>query len=243
VRKSGSPIRKFILVSLLGALSGFLVTYAFFSTPARMEAVDRAWRSVDAHRDDVKQELIHAERRLEQARQRLKDTEDEERQQDEERKMMQLYWDSVEHSSHCAAYGTRYYSAELKNLPNNRGFDSIKACYKTPIFIHGFEYSTPSWCSAEWGGNVVGHWRVTNDVLCKPWWSRLTDKGCTERGSGKRRWEQHMENLYAQDDWAQICESMPADFNGKHFDRPSYCANWGQHGIFGAWIVEDDRCR
>jgi hypothetical protein len=183
------------------------------------------WHQLDAHRDDVAKELKFLKDCQKTIQQRIDDMKEAEWQEDERRKSLRLYWDFTRPDVHCSSYATKYYSSELMNLPGDK-FDAIGACYKTSNTINGVEYSKPLWCEEQYGGAVIGHWRVTDDILCKPWWSNLTDKGCTEKGSGQRRWEQHMENLFNHDDWSDICQTMPATFNGRHFAKPTYCADW-----------------
>lgn len=58
-----------------------------------------------------------------------------------------LYWDELKGSTHCTGYGTRRYSARLRNVPfwANR----TRACLETPVQINGVTLPSPDECEVD----------------------------------------------------------------------------------------------
>jgi hypothetical protein len=58
-----------------------------------------------------------------------------------------LYWDELQGSTHCTAYGIRRYSARLRNVPfwTNR----TRACLETPVQINGVTLASPDECEVD----------------------------------------------------------------------------------------------
>lgn len=55
-----------------------------------------------------------------------------------------LYWDELRGSPHCLAYGTRRYTARLRNV--SFWANHTRACMETPIQINGLMISSPDEC-------------------------------------------------------------------------------------------------
>lgn len=55
-----------------------------------------------------------------------------------------LYWDELRGSPHCIAYGTRRYTARLRNV--SFWVNRTRACMETPIQINDVTLSSPDEC-------------------------------------------------------------------------------------------------
>ena len=237
--------RHILWPALVCALAPFalLATWLFASqaVPSERQDLHTAWEKLEHHRAVVKDEVEAFKKQEYEIQRRIRDLEAKEKAQDESRKMLSIFWDVSPPGAEkdCQAYGVRYYYSRLNGVP--REFDGVRACRKKAHPELGF----PTWCEKnEWG--VFGHWRITDDSSCKISWgiNSLTNTGCTAAGSGKRRYEQHMERLlhHSEDDWFTICTTAPTDFHGLHFDKPDYCSDRGNGEIFGIWEVDDKEC-
>ncbi|KAF5364176.1 hypothetical protein D9756_000337 [Leucocoprinus leucothites] len=95
-----------------------------------------------------------------------------------------LYWSGLQGDAHCLAYGTRRYTARLRNVPfwANR----TRVCMETAVQINGSNIRSPDQCEVKWPfGAVKGHWNVNfkeND--CTPVWGtyRSTPDVCEDKG-------------------------------------------------------------
>ncbi|TEB23910.1 hypothetical protein FA13DRAFT_1639271, partial [Coprinellus micaceus] len=149
-------------------------------------------------------------------------------EEEEARKKAGLRWQDPRPDEHCLRYGTRRYTSKLENVPE--GYSKLKACHETQAWING-RWSTPSQCDDQglWGG-IVGTWVVDyEEASCHTFWEFFKDKalqGCTAQGSGMRRIESPLKNLYGEDDGMRMCASTPAEFHGLRFDGPHSCAYW-----------------
>jgi len=163
--------------------------------------------------------------------------------EEEEMQRFGLHWDEPTRDPHCTAYNTREYSAQLLNTVPY-AYNWTKACEDIPIVIHGRAIKTTS-CGTNKSvsGEVFGHWLVDfNEPLCTPFWEHLEDKGCTAKGSGRRRFLAQLVNFHDGEDGEKLCASTPIDFYGKHFDSPHSCVNWGKNRIYGFWETKDSDC-
>ncbi|KAF9450141.1 hypothetical protein P691DRAFT_495714 [Macrolepiota fuliginosa MF-IS2] len=153
-----------------------------------------------------------------------------------------LYWDELQGSSHCVAYGTRRYTARLRNVPfwANR----TRACMETPIQINGAIISSPDGCEVTWlFSGVRGHWHVNfRERDCSPAWGNFRDKGCIKKASQKRLFRARLWNVRKGEDRMLLCESAPAHVAGMYRSKPDRCEDQGIWGTYGFWIVEDPKC-
>jgi len=182
------------------------------------------------------------ERELAQKREQERLREDQWQYEEEERQSLGLHWDNPVADTHCTAHNTREYRARLLNtVPYT--YNWLKPCQDIPIVIHGRSINTTRcYINPNVQGEVYGYWLVdSNEPLCSPYWDRFKDKGCTAKGSGRRRLESHLENIHDGEDGEKLCASSPHDFYGQHFDYPDSCGNWGGQ-IFGIWEISDPNC-
>ncbi|KAF8967443.1 hypothetical protein BDZ97DRAFT_1803342 [Flammula alnicola] len=204
-----------------------------------MEAERREWaREREQHARRIEEERRERARRIEEERREHARRIEEERRE-QIRKRERITWDGLE-PRNCLRYGVKEYTATLAHVP--LGFDAIEECSKKSVMIHGKEW-LPYHCENQGiCGRATGHWQVdVNEASCSPWWSYFKDKGCVE--SGIRRHEAPLENLPDDANWEVICSTTPANIGGMHYGGPTSCVNWGQHGIWGIWLVNDNTCR
>ncbi|KDQ64399.1 hypothetical protein JAAARDRAFT_28027 [Jaapia argillacea MUCL 33604] len=151
------------------------------------------------------------------------------------------HWGEPHGDGFCVAYETRYYSAILTNLPQNHNW--VRACYETPMHIHGVKLDSPERCELV-GSDVVGHWRVSfNEPQCRTFWSGFWDKGCSQEGSHKRRIETRLENLRREFDWWETCNTTPVQIHGVHYASPAFCYPInGWKGMLALWEIDDQSC-
>jgi hypothetical protein len=104
------------------------------------------WEENRRHRQAQRQQETEE---WEQERQRRAEEEerDEASKRDaEKRAEMHLWWDSPQYAPHCAAWGTREYTAKLHNVAD--GYDPIRACEHTPVVVHENVVNKPDWCES-----------------------------------------------------------------------------------------------
>lgn len=153
-----------------------------------------------------------------------------------------LYWSGLQGDAHCLAYGTRRYTARLRNAPfwANR----TRVCMETAVQINGSNIRSPDQCEVKWPfGAVKGHWNVNfkeND--CTPVWGKFTDKGCIKKGSHKRLFRSRLWNVKKGEDRKLLCETAPAYVAGTYRSTPDVCEDKGIWGTYGSWIFEDEKC-
>jgi len=189
-------------------------------------------------REEWRRELLV----MDETRSRWRREKEAREKEEEDRRRAHLYWSDLEGNDRCISFSTREYTAQLRNL--SPGLDRLQACLATPITIHGATLDNPDWCGdRDRGGRVIGHWVVrSNETLCSTFWSRFKDNGCVAEMSGRRRYHTFLEGLREGDDWREMCATTPFGFHQMHFDGPTYCADWGKHGIWGIWEVDDSDC-
>ncbi|KAI0677380.1 hypothetical protein C8Q78DRAFT_1002525 [Trametes maxima] len=108
-----------------------------------------------------------------------------------------------------------------------------------PIVIHGRNITQPPKCEMR-DGDVVGVWYIDFDEPgCKPYWDSMKDMGCMPSNPGFRRYESKLIGIAKGESWERMCNTAPATFGVKHFDRPTSCDNRGIFGMFGIWEVPD----
>ncbi|KAJ7147879.1 hypothetical protein C8R43DRAFT_1009804 [Mycena crocata] len=169
--------------------------------------------------------------------------EEEEKRKQEERDRIRagFSWDEFRPDERCLRHGARQYSARISNVP--REYDPVQACMETAVEIHGVEVPSPTHCEDRGCNGVVGHWTVDfSEPACTTHFDWFKDKGCSSEGSGHRRIESPLQNLQGGDAWRDMCSTTPADFRQLHFDSPDMCENWGVHGVWGIWLIEDRGC-
>ncbi|KAF8645451.1 hypothetical protein AX16_007815 [Volvariella volvacea WC 439] len=188
-------------------------------------------------RQKHKEEEAEWQRRIDDIQR--KEREWKQREEEEERRKRTLHWDEVKPDEHCLQYKTRRYSASLW-VPN--GLDGHKYCLTTPIEILGVNYTGPLWCEEVERGRWRGHWDVPSSPDCATFFETYHDKGCTAPGSGLYRYEAHLGNLRQGDDGNIMCSTTPTDLMGHEYSSPHHCADWGKHGFWGIWFVEDSQC-
>jgi hypothetical protein len=92
---------------------------------------------------------------------------------------------------------------------------------------------------------VFGYWNVPSpeDSACLSAWSPVVDEGCTQLGSGYRKWSARLENVHEDEDLHAMCETTPINFNGHHYMRPIKCESKGWPiGVYGIWEIQDSTC-
>lgn len=153
----------------------------------------------------------------------------------------QVTWDKPQPGEHCAAFGTREYTARLWNLPLFA--DWTRICENTKAKIHGVNIK-PSYCESKWPfGGVEGHWVIDfNEEDCTPHWGKFVDKGCLAKGSKTRRFQSRLWNIKRRQDWRTMCETAPANFQSLKNATPKLCDDRGIWGIYGIWEVDDPNC-
>ncbi|KAF7775838.1 hypothetical protein Agabi119p4_4231 [Agaricus bisporus var. burnettii] len=153
-----------------------------------------------------------------------------------------LYWDELQRSTHCTAFGTRRYSARLRNV--SFWMNRTRACLETPVQIHGITVPSPDECEVDWLlGRVKGFWNVNfkeND--CSPVWGNFADKGCINRGSHQRLFRARLWNIKKGENNLRLCGTAPAYVAGISRARPDSCEDQGFWGTYGTWVVEDPKC-
>jgi len=256
--------RRFLLLMALLFLASFGLFASVFpitrcndpADPAVRERIRKEWNIEWRQHEQQKQQhlserdewrreqMSHEEVRREWQREveeHNRQQEEKREQEDDERRRLGLSWNGLKGQERCLSYSTREYTAQLENIPT--GYDRIKACMSTPVVIHGVTFERPNRCEDDGQSGVYGHWLVNhNEPSCSTYWSYFKDKGCVSQGSGTRRIESPLENLQGGDDWREMCTTTPADFRRLHFSGPDYCVNWGQHGIWGIWEIDDSSC-
>ncbi|KAI0638544.1 hypothetical protein C8Q77DRAFT_1091639 [Trametes polyzona] len=159
------------------------------------------------------------------------------------RKSQGVYWTEPHGEANCHAYGTRTYSAYLKDIPE--GMNWLEVCDNMPpVVIHGQEVDKPSKCERNGNGDVVGVWYVDfGEPNCTPYWSQFYDKGCSPGQVGVQRFEARLDGIGKRDDWEMMCATTPATIQRLHFDRPSSCENRGfWSGVVGVWDFPNPKC-
>ncbi|KAH6897777.1 hypothetical protein BKA70DRAFT_1315719 [Coprinopsis sp. MPI-PUGE-AT-0042] len=200
---------------------------------AQWEIERKGWVEEDRAREKVQQ----AERLLEVDRQRRKDKEE---RQEGERRRARVRWAKPQPDTHCLRFGTRKWTAKLEDLPAD--YNPVTMCQETKALIHG-RWLLPNECEVDTRAGTFGTWYIDfNEAACRTRWSPISDKGCTSEGSGKRKFEGQLENVRSGDDWAAMCSSTPAEFQGLRFDGPHSCDDWGIWGYRGFWFIEDAAC-
>ncbi|KAI0355350.1 hypothetical protein OH77DRAFT_319140 [Trametes cingulata] len=204
-------------------------------------------------RDAFRREREKEERERQDAREAF-DREREvwrERREEEERHRLEVvrrsqgvWWTEPHGELHCHSYGTRTYSAYLKDIPGDLNWREV-CDNMPPVSIHGREISKPHKCERNDNGEVVGVWYVDFDEPnCRPYWETVYDKGCTPGMSGFQRFEARLDGIGKGDDWDMMCATTPATIRGVHFDRPSTCENRGTwSGMVGIWDYPNTHCQ
>jgi len=64
-----------------------------------------------------------------------------------ERQKLPLYFDDVQPDATCSAYGTRKYTARLRNL--SPSYDAIVGCMQTSLVVHDVNVGTPDFCDIQ----------------------------------------------------------------------------------------------
>src|SRR5688500_11256528 len=76
-------------------------------------------------------------------------------------------------------------------------------------------------------------------VLAQAYWNQPWQvKQCS--GIGTRQYASQLMRIPGGRDWKSFCESMPADINQQHFDRPSRCID--NVGMWGEFDDVRDQC-
>ncbi|KAG2048520.1 hypothetical protein BDR06DRAFT_1012881 [Suillus hirtellus] len=148
----------------------------------------------------------------------------------------EIAWTNLESHS-CTSYATREYVAEINVSTWNRQW--MKICMSTPVVVHGQPHLA-SKCESI--GTVIGHFAIKYDEPdCVTYWSRFKNRGCTAKGSKKRRIEQHLMNVPAHADYKEFCATTPARFLDQEFSGADSCVKsiWG---VYGQWFIDDPSC-
>ncbi|KAN0094869.1 hypothetical protein V8E55_003156 [Tylopilus felleus] len=209
--------------------------------PVTRDAIRRDWEIEKAHHDnlELEWELQRKDWRRERERWR-REIEERDKREEEERQRRHMFWGRVEAHA-CTTYATREYTAQLMNLPTTWEH-RLDACKATPLEIHGNSY-LPTTCEDRGPGAVTGRWEINhNEPDCKTFWDSYNDKGCTSRGSGKRRITQKLMNLVSEhSDWKEFCATTPTQINHLQFSGAEVCftAVWG---VYGQWELDDGSC-
>ncbi|KAK0216699.1 hypothetical protein EDD85DRAFT_869944 [Armillaria nabsnona] len=155
-------------------------------------------------------------------------------------------WTELTASNRCLRYSTREYSALLRGVPNEE--DALQWCKEKEIIIHGIYFKKPAHCTIDVDKSgttrVYGYWIVeSSEPSCRTVWEDFRDKGCIGKGSHYHRIEARMRNHQPPwDNWREMCSTTPADYGGRHFDRPDSC-DWSFYsGVTGVWFLKDDSC-
>ncbi|KAI0353007.1 hypothetical protein OH77DRAFT_1497514 [Trametes cingulata] len=152
-----------------------------------------------------------------------------------------VYWTEPEGSTKCHSYSARAYTAVLKDAPATLNW--LEVCSGMPVTIHGRQINQPNNCERKDVGTVVGTWLVGfNEPECVPYWDSISDKGCAPGKPGMRRVQGRLWALPSGDDWARMCASTPAIFNGTYFEHPTSCENKVISGMMGLWDYPDESC-
>ncbi|KAF8647825.1 hypothetical protein AX16_006527 [Volvariella volvacea WC 439] len=258
--------RKIVYMILIALLMSWIVYCHFYdiTNPAVRDRIRREWeREVQNHQDEVdgmnkdsenmrrlredwvkeRQEWAMERQRHEEENREWQRRIDEilrkekEWEEIEERKNA-LHWEELKPDDHCSQYGTRRYTA---TLPVPSDWDGHRYCLMTPIKILGINYTKPLQCEEVGRGRWRGYWDA-HEPDCSTYFEDYHDKGCTGPRSGFHRYEAHMGNLLGGDDWRTMCSTTPAYLMGREYPSPHHCANWGIHGIWGIWFIEDSEC-
>ncbi|KAI0650391.1 hypothetical protein C8Q79DRAFT_943463 [Trametes meyenii] len=93
-----------------------------------------------------------------------------------------VYWTELHGDIRCHSYGTRTYTAYLRDLPSDLNW--LEVCGSMPpVTIHGRELSKPFKFERTGDAEVIGVWYVDFDEPnCRPYWDKIYDRGCTPGG-------------------------------------------------------------
>ncbi|KAI0832778.1 hypothetical protein BC628DRAFT_1348247 [Trametes gibbosa] len=173
-----------------------------------------------------------------------KEREEEERHRLEVlRRSQGVYWTEPHGDPHCHSYGTRVYSAYLKDIPEYLNFREV-CDSMPPVRIHNRDISKPTKCERNNNGEVVGVWYVDFDEPnCRPYWASMSNEGCTPGKTGFQKFTARLDGIGSGDHWETMCASTPAVIQGLHFDHPSSCENKGLwSGMVGMWEIPNLKC-
>ncbi|KAH9943284.1 uncharacterized protein BXZ73DRAFT_97334 [Epithele typhae] len=128
----------------------------------------------------------------------------------------------------CAAYGTRAYSAYMRDIPADA--DWYEVCMNTAYNFHG-RWVEPDQCERGGRGEVWATWFIGfGEPECVTYWGAFRE---VASAPGKKRYEARLMNLRHGDTWDDMCRTSPADFRGRHFEHPTACEDRdGRTGVF-----------
>jgi len=197
-------------------------------------------RTIEEHERLLAQYLADEARAREKIDQHKREYHERLEWENRERVRLRLYWKDFDPVGQCLGVGKRIHSARLENY--DQSIDGVLACRETLAVINGVEYPRPMRCEDR-GSEIRGYWMVTNDEVCASYWEYFREKGCSNPGSGHRRYESHLGGVRPSDNPEAMCFSTPATIQGKHYDGPMSCPDWGQWGWWGIWDIPDENCR
>ncbi|KAL1943032.1 hypothetical protein VTO73DRAFT_4703 [Trametes versicolor] len=233
-----------IVLALFLAQNLGLVRCPLDDVPAEEKAkLRRQWKR-DLTKWTRERDRYVAEQRTweqERATRRAEREEEEKHRLEVVRRSQGVYW-TEPRAERCHSYGTRIYSANLRDIPGDLNW--LEVCENMPpVTIHGREISKPSKC--EWnGGDVVGTWYIDFDEpSCKPYWNDFTDLGCNVGNTGFQRFGARLDGMSNGADWNLMCSTTAATIRGVHFDQPTTCEDRGRWGEVGLWDVPNPGCR
>ncbi|KAL1944323.1 hypothetical protein VTO73DRAFT_3508 [Trametes versicolor] len=156
-----------------------------------------------------------------------------------------VWWTEPRGEARCRAYGTRAYSAYLRDVP--AGLNWLEVCYAMPpVVIHGRNVSQPDVCELNGRGEIVGTWYVSSgEPGCVSNWGRFSDKGCAPGKPGLRRYEAPMSGVSEGNDPNVMCATTPAILRRVQYNGAESCEQkrswfWITYTV-GTWDVPDSR--
>ncbi|TFK69829.1 hypothetical protein BDN72DRAFT_582301 [Pluteus cervinus] len=154
-------------------------------------------------------------------------------------------WTNLTPSGHCTQYGVRKYTANFFPGYALLSHDEVlTGCSNAEAIIMGRTYSRPDHCNFTDDGRYVGHWSVQGVPDCRTYFQEFQDKGCVASGSSPlHRYEAHLMTTGPEDDGQIMCNTTPLQLKGKSFANPDSCADWGKHGWWGIFFLEDSECQ
>ncbi|OJT08611.1 hypothetical protein TRAPUB_538, partial [Trametes pubescens] len=177
----------------------------------------------------------------ERAARREEHREEEEHRLEAVRRSQGVYWTEPAPGD-CHTYGTRTYSANLKDIPKDLSWSEV-CDNMPPVVIHGRNFSKPIKCERNFGGNVVGTWYINFDEpSCKPYWNDFSDLGCNLGHTGFQRFAARLDGMSKGADWNLMCSTTPATIHGAYFTQLTTCEDQGRWGEVGLWDVPNPTC-
>ena len=139
----------------------------------------------------------------------------------------------------CVRSGYRQWSSRLWEA----GADPLRTCKKTAATVNGQRFVAPTRCKNLGVGGVWGEFHVRDDS-CPFWGNELGTAGVV-RGEcaalNVRKYYARLWDIAGREDWNAACHAKAATVAGAT-TTPARCVNKGPLGMWGEWLVADNRC-